>query len=97
MAQALDHSERAAYYIPSMHPFVDSEAVRQSIHEREDVYPVAQDYADLLPRGVLLFVIWKESCATRSGANQLICKARNRRRLQQGAKRLFIRGTIEEA
>jgi hypothetical protein len=33
-----DNSKRAAYYIPSTHPFVDSGAVRQSIHEREDGY-----------------------------------------------------------
>jgi hypothetical protein len=36
-----------------MHSFADSEAVRQSIHEREDVYPVVQDFADLLRRGSL--------------------------------------------
>ena len=65
MEQAFDNSERAAYYIPSTHPLVDSEAARQSIHEREDAYPVAQGYADLLPRGVLLFLIWLESFATR--------------------------------
>ena len=35
-----------------MRLFVDSAGVRQSIHEREDVYPVAQDYAGLLPRVV---------------------------------------------
>ncbi len=43
-----------------MHRSVDSEAVRQSIHEREDAYPDAQDYADLRQRAVLLFLIWQE-------------------------------------
>jgi len=42
-AQVFDSSDRAAYYIPSRPPFVESGAVRQSIHELEDAYPVAQD------------------------------------------------------
>ena len=37
-----------------------SGAARQSIHEREDAYPVVQDYADLLRRGVLLFLTDQE-------------------------------------
>jgi hypothetical protein len=41
VAQAFDNNGKAAYYIPSMHLFVESEAVRQNTHEREDVYPVA--------------------------------------------------------
>src|SRR4029077_17261278 len=31
-----------------------------------------QDYADLRQRGVLLFLTWPESFATRSGANRLM-------------------------
>jgi hypothetical protein len=64
-AEAFDSNERVGYYILSKRPFVDSEAVRQSIHEREGAYPVAQDYADLLGRGVLLFLTWQETFATR--------------------------------
>jgi len=52
--------------------FVDSEAVRQSIHEREDAYRDAQDYADLPQRGVLPFLTLQESFATRLGSNQLM-------------------------
>src|SRR6516162_3812018 len=70
--QASDSSDRAAYYIPSKPPFVDSGAVRQNTHEPEDAYPIVQDYADLLGQGVLPFVTSQESFATRSGANQLM-------------------------
>jgi len=72
VAPAFDSNERAAYYIPSRHPFVDSGAVRQSIHEREDVYPVARDYADLLLRAALPFLTWLEMFAIPQGANQLM-------------------------
>src|SRR5262249_34890435 len=64
-AHAFGNSYKAAYYIPSTHPFVYSEAVRQSIHEQEDGYRDIQDYVDLLPRGVSLFLTWLESFATR--------------------------------
>jgi hypothetical protein len=53
-----DNNDRAAYCIPSKPRFVESGAVRQSIHEREDAYLDAHDYADLLGRGVLLFSTW---------------------------------------
>src|SRR5260370_28078723 len=59
-ARAFDNIHRAAYCIPSMHSSVDSEAVRQSIHEREDGYPDPQDFADLRQRVVSLSLIWKE-------------------------------------
>src|SRR6516164_10398797 len=71
-AHAFGNSYKAAYYIPSTLTIVDFGAVRQSIREREDAYPVDQDYADLLPRAVLLFLTWQGSFATRSGANQLM-------------------------
>jgi hypothetical protein len=71
-AQGLDSSERAVCYILSRPRFVDSGAVRQSIHEREGAYPVAQDYAELLEQGVLLFLTWQESFATPEGVNQLM-------------------------
>jgi hypothetical protein len=48
----------ACYCIPSTPRFVEAGAVRQSIREREDAYPVAQDYADLLLQGVLPFLTW---------------------------------------
>src|SRR5262245_2950577 len=57
-AHAFGNSYKAAYYIPFTHPFVYSEAVRQSIHEQEDGYRDIQDYVDLLPRGVSLFLTW---------------------------------------
>src|SRR5262249_49879466 len=41
-------------------------------HEPGDVYPIVQDCADPLGRGVLLFLTSQESFATRSGANQLM-------------------------
>src|SRR5271165_4862884 len=71
-AQAFDNNHRAAYCIPSKRPLVGSEAVRQSVHEREDAYPDAQDYADLPQRGVSLFLIWQGSFATQLGSNQLM-------------------------
>ena len=37
--QAFGNNHIAAYYIPSKPRFVDSGAVRQNIHEREDGYP----------------------------------------------------------
>jgi hypothetical protein len=55
-AHAFGNSYTAAYYIPSTLSIVDSGAVRQSFPEPEDAYPDAQDYADLLPRGVFLFL-----------------------------------------
>ena len=64
-AQAFDNNGRVAYCILSTHPFVDSGAVRQSIHELEDAYRDAQDRADLPRRGVLLFLIWRGSSAAR--------------------------------
>ena len=45
-----DNDQRAVYCIPPRPRFVDSEAVRQSIHERGDVCPSARDYADLPQR-----------------------------------------------
>jgi len=39
---------------------------------QEDAYPIVQDYPDLLGRGVLPFLTWQESLATRQGANQLV-------------------------
>jgi hypothetical protein len=57
--QALDNGYSAAYCIPSKHRFVDFEAVRQSIREREDAYLGTQDYADLRERGVSLFLTWQ--------------------------------------
>jgi hypothetical protein len=51
---------------------VDSEAVRQSIREPEDVYPEAAAFADLLGRGVLLFLIWLELFATPLDSNLLM-------------------------
>src|SRR6266436_5945235 len=71
-ARAFDNIHRAAYCIPSMHSSVDSEAVRQSIHEREDEHRDTQDYADLHQREVALFLVWQEWCATRSVSNQLM-------------------------
>src|SRR5262249_13671773 len=53
-------SDRAAYYILSTHSFLDSGAVRQSIHEPEDAYRVVQGFVDLPQRAVLLFLIWRE-------------------------------------
>ena len=49
----------------------DSEAVRQSIHAREDGYRDAQDSADLRQQEVLLFLTWQELFANRSGSNRL--------------------------
>jgi hypothetical protein len=72
VAQAFDNNERAAYYIPATHPFAGSAAVRRSIRERADGYRDTQDYADLRQRGVLLFLTWQESFATRWGADQLM-------------------------
>src|SRR5260370_4742956 len=71
-ARAFDNNDRAAYCILSKRLLVESSTVRQNIHEREDGYRDVQDYADLLQPGVLLFLTWLESCATRSGSNQLI-------------------------
>src|ERR1700752_77726 len=51
-------------YFQSKHPFVDSEAARQNIHEREDAPLVDQDYASLPHRGVELFLIGQELLAT---------------------------------
>src|SRR5580704_11032428 len=62
---ALDNNYRADYCIPSMPRLVHSEAVRQSIHEREDAHPDAQDRVDLPRRGVLLFLTWQPSFADR--------------------------------
>jgi hypothetical protein len=42
---AFDNDYRVDDGIPSKHPFVDSAAVRQNIHEREDAY---RDVEDLL-------------------------------------------------
>ena len=36
-----------------------------------DAYPDTQDYADLRPRGVLLFLAWLESCAMPAGCKSL--------------------------
>ena len=72
--QAFDNDDRAAYYIPSTHPFVDSEAVRQRIHEREDEYRDTQDYEDPLPQEVLLILIEQKPFAIRSGSNQLVTR-----------------------
>src|SRR5215469_10196545 len=69
--RAFDNIHRAAYCIPSMHSFVDSEAVRRSIHEPEDEHRDTQDFADLLPRGASLFVAWQEWSASRSASNPL--------------------------
>src|SRR6478736_184346 len=71
VAQTFDNDHRDACGIPSKPRFVDSEAVRQSIHALADVYPDTQYYADLPRPGVLLFLIWQESFATRPGLNQL--------------------------
>ena len=71
MGQAFDSNERAAYYIPSTRPFVDSGAARQSIHEREGAYRDVADYVGRPGLEVLLFLTWQESFATRQGANQL--------------------------
>src|SRR5215468_7519291 len=70
--RAFDNIHIAAYCIPSMHSFVDSEAVRQSIHEPEDEHRDTQDFADLRQPGASLFVAWQESSATRSASNQLM-------------------------
>jgi len=51
--QAFDNNHIAAYYIPSKPRFVDSGAVRQSIHEREDGHPDSQDGPDLRRRASL--------------------------------------------
>jgi isopentenyl diphosphate isomerase/L-lactate dehydrogenase-like FMN-dependent dehydrogenase len=48
-----------------------SGAVHQSIREPGDGYPIAQDCAGILPRGVLPFLAWIEAFATRSESNQL--------------------------
>ena len=74
MAQAFDSDERAAYYIPSKRPIVDSGAVRQSVHEREDGYLIVQGRTDLLGREDLPFLTWQESFATRSGSDQLMTR-----------------------
>ena len=63
----LDNGKKAADCTPAMPRFVDSETVRQSIHEPEDAYRVVQGYADLLQREASLFLIWQELIATRSG------------------------------
>ena len=62
-----DNDDRVVYCIPSKPQFVESEAVRQNIHEREDAYPNVQDYADLRGPGALLFLAWQGSFATRLG------------------------------
>src|ERR1700760_4322510 len=68
-AQDFDNNGRAAYYIPSKPQFVDSVAVHRSIHEREDAYPVAQDYAHLRQTRVSLFLVYQGCFAMRSGSN----------------------------
>ena len=70
------HHNRAAYCIPSSRPLVESGVVRQSIYEREDEHRDTQDYADLLPRGVSLFLVWLESYAMQSVSNQLMISVR---------------------
>ena len=66
-----DNNCRADCYIPSKRLFVESAAVRQGIHELEDAHRDAQDCWDLLQRGVLPFLTWQESFATRSGSDSL--------------------------
>jgi hypothetical protein len=57
--QAFDNTRKAACCIPSKLQFVGFEAVPQSIREREDAYPIAQDYADLLGREASPFLTCK--------------------------------------
>src|ERR1700719_1075795 len=73
--QSADNDCRAACCILSKHPFVDFEAVRQSIHEPEDAYPDFQDCADLPQRVILLFSTWQESFATRSGSTRFMTRS----------------------
>jgi len=46
-------------FVPSTR-LLTAKLFAKSIHEREDAYPVAQNYADLLVRGVWLFLTWQE-------------------------------------
>src|SRR6516225_5076383 len=66
-AQAFDSNYRAVYCTPSKPPSVESEAVRQSIHEREGGYPDSRGCADLPRLRALLSSVCQESSATRFG------------------------------
>ena len=69
MVQAFDNDRKVAYCTPAKPRFVGFEAAHQSIHEPKDAYPDNRDFADLPQPGVLLFLIWQESFATRLGLN----------------------------
>ena len=71
-AQTLDDRCKVACCIPSRPRFVGSRSCSPKYSRREDAYQDTQDYTDLRPRGVLLFLTWLESCAMQPGANRLM-------------------------